>query len=193
MGQWGAEAVLGTGGTPATSTPVNVYETGTTTPVSLYTDITGATGASNPVSTTSLGDLTFFCQAQVVDLNFTVGGIPTTLTVVVYPSADSGWVAFSGYVNSWASNGGPASGAAGYRIVGNRVELGGSISGGVTGTDAFTLPAAAFPPYALNLPGQTIATAPYLCNFTVSTGGVVQPKFAGGTIPCLDGLHFLTS
>jgi hypothetical protein len=82
---YGPEAVLGQTGTPATSTSVNVYLKGTTTPASLFTDQTGTVSASNPVATDSYGNLAFFATPGAYDLAFTIGGVATTLTVRVDP------------------------------------------------------------------------------------------------------------
>jgi hypothetical protein len=48
--------------------PVNVYQTGTTTKVTIYQSATSSTTTDNPPWTDSEGRLTFFCTPQVVDL-----------------------------------------------------------------------------------------------------------------------------
>ena len=85
MGLYGPEAVLGQTGTPAVSTPVTVFLHGTTTDASLFTDNTGTASASNPVTTDTFGNLAFYATPGLYDLSFTVGGVATTLTVLVEP------------------------------------------------------------------------------------------------------------
>jgi len=84
-GLYGPNAILGSNGVPAPSTPVTVYLHGTTTAASLYTDQTGGTAATNPVNTDTLGNLSFYAAPGLYDLSFTVGGVASTLTVEVVP------------------------------------------------------------------------------------------------------------
>jgi hypothetical protein len=108
--------------------------------------------------------------------------------------ADTGWQPIPTYTNSWASAGGPATGGtvAGYRIIGNRVFLGGKISGGSSAAPAFTLPSGARPPYAMNLPTVTSTGGESAVVCTLTTGGVFTPTWSGNTVPTLDGMSFAT-
>lgn len=101
--------------------------------------------------------------------------------------ADSGWIAISGFTNSWASLTGPASSytVAGYRLIGNMVHLGGVIGSGVAGDAAFTLPSGYRPPYGLRVVCSITSGASYL---SVSTAGVVTP--ASNASPSMDGIMF---
>lgn len=189
IGQWGAEAVFGSGGILATSTPVNVYQTGTTTPVSLFTDATGGTSASNPVNTNSLGDLTFFTAGGPVDLNFTVGGIPTTITVIVYPNpSDSGWVTPTLGNGFTAGSTAPAD-----RLAGNTMRLRGVLVAGASSANlaAWTLATGSRPstPFEQIVAVSGGFTTPVYC--TISTAGVVS--LTQNSVTCfLDGLTFTT-
>jgi len=108
-------------------------------------------------------------------------------------AGDTGWIAISGYTNSWASNSGPGTSAtvAAYRKTGNIVRLGGSIKTGSTATAAFTLPSGYRPTYlarfgTMNSGGTFSAT-----QITVDTGGVVTPTWSSGSAPVsLDGVTF---
>jgi hypothetical protein len=84
-GMYGAETILDSQGTPVPNTPVTVYNHGTTTPASLYTDQTRGTAATNPVDTDANGKLLFFANPGLYDLVVEVGGIVTPLTVQVLP------------------------------------------------------------------------------------------------------------
>lgn len=83
-GQYGPEAILGSTGLLAISTPVTVdiHGAGAAT---LYTDQTMGTTSTNPVNTDTFGNLVFFATPGLYDLSFTVGGVPSTLTVEVLP------------------------------------------------------------------------------------------------------------
>lgn len=80
-GQYGAEQVITTAGVPLASTAVSVYPHGSGTLATLYTDRTMATVASNPVSTDTSGNLTFFAEPGLYDL--TVAGMTSRETVLV--------------------------------------------------------------------------------------------------------------
>jgi hypothetical protein len=111
---------------------------------------------------------------------------------IVAGQQDSGWLPFS-YSNSYASNEGPATGytAAGYRITGNVVRLGGSVKTGTTGNAIATLPAGYRPAYAnvyLNSFASAAGADP--CTFDITSAGVITPTFPAGATPILDGLTF---
>lgn len=106
---------------------------------------------------------------------------------------DSGWLPFT-YANSWASNGGPATGgsAAGYRKIGNIVRLGGSIHNG-TNNAAFATALTAFGPMILgssSLTGIEVPTAGgTTCQVTVSNTAVPSISASSGpTTVVLDGV-----
>ena len=85
-GQYGAEQIIDTSGTPQPSTAVTVYETGTNTLATLYTDATKATAASNPVDTDADGNLTFFADPGQYDLGVAGFGTRATVAVTLDPS-----------------------------------------------------------------------------------------------------------
>lgn len=82
-GQYGAEQVITPSGVPAADTLVNVYQHGTQTPVTLWTDRTKATVAANPVSTDQYGNLLFYTDPGIYDL--VANG--ATVTIHVDPDA----------------------------------------------------------------------------------------------------------
>ena len=84
-GRFGAEAIISVLGVPVTSSPVTVYNHGTLTAATLYTDQTKGAAATNPINTDGLGNLTFYAVPGLYDLAFTVGGVPTTQVVEVEP------------------------------------------------------------------------------------------------------------
>lgn len=85
-------AILTSNGVPAVSTSVTVYESDDSTAATLYTDQTKASTTANPVSTDSLGNLLFYADPGLYDLSFSIGGVPTTLTVMVNPFyPDAAW------------------------------------------------------------------------------------------------------
>ena len=59
---------------------VNVYQPGTTTAVSIYSD-DGTSGKANPFTTNSLGAVDFYAASQKVDINFSGTGIATPYTL----------------------------------------------------------------------------------------------------------------
>lgn len=67
-GQYGGEQVINSAGEPVVSTLVTVYEHGTNTLATLYTDTSKATTTANPVSTDASGNLTFFADPGQYDL-----------------------------------------------------------------------------------------------------------------------------
>lgn len=74
------------------SLPVNVYQVGTTTAVTLYTSRTKGTTASNPVSTDAKGNLTFYADPGQYDIVFTpTGGTAQRISILVPqdPAEDS--------------------------------------------------------------------------------------------------------
>lgn len=106
---------------------------------------------------------------------------------------DSGWltIANGAMTNSWV-NAGSISGAFQYRMIGNRVFLQGSITGGTSANAAFTLPAGYRPTRTQNLTGNTQGTFSTVI-FTISTSGVCVPFFnsAGSATPItFDGTSF---
>lgn len=62
---------------------VSVYNHGTTTLATLYTDKTAAATAANPIVVASLGDLSFFAAAGDYDISVTLGEETDTFTVSV--------------------------------------------------------------------------------------------------------------
>jgi hypothetical protein len=88
-GQYGPTAILDAAGQPVANQPVTVY-VGTTTGSSgtlatLYQGYNSTTTVSNPVSTDSYGNLTFFAQPGQYTLYVNINGIVTTYTVTVHP------------------------------------------------------------------------------------------------------------
>lgn len=103
-------------------------------------------------------------------------------------SNDSGWLTPS-FINSWsdAGTGRPVA----YRLKGDRVMLRGAITGGSTGTTAFTLPTG-YRPLAGAVLIATVNNAGAYAYITVNgSGGLVQPNMpGGGTGVWLDGMTF---
>jgi hypothetical protein len=102
--------------------------------------------------------------------------------------ADSGWVALStlGYLNSWANSAGPASSGtqAGYRLIGNRVFLSGTVAGGASGTQVCgVLPVGYRPTYVSSAAGVTTSVANSACLVRVTTAGAISLFFASGGTP----------
>jgi hypothetical protein len=88
-GQYGPTAILDAAGQPVANQPVTVY-VGTTTGSSgtlatLYQSYDSTTTVSNPVSTDSYGNLTFFAEPGQYTLYININGIVTTYTVTVQP------------------------------------------------------------------------------------------------------------
>lgn len=83
-GQYGPNSMNDINDVPLPNTPVNVFQLGTTIPITLYTDPTKATQATNPVSTDTLGNLTFYADPGRYDLLCR----GTDLTVSVLPDVD---------------------------------------------------------------------------------------------------------
>jgi hypothetical protein len=112
---------------------------------------------------------------------------------IISGAQDTGWLVLTNYANSWLSSSGPATGgtAAGYRVTGNVVRLGGKITAGTTGLIAFTLPATAYPMRALTLMSADTST-PTIVSWAVSAAGVCTPTYTAGTIPTLDLLAWTT-
>lgn len=107
---------------------------------------------------------------------------------IVAGAQDSGWVAVSGFSNSW-TNAGAGTPAAAYRLVGDRVSLRGAIASGSAGK-AFTLPAGYRP----------TGTAAWLCTnaqasgtntLYIDTTGAVTTS--GTTTASLEPISFTTS
>lgn len=67
-------------GRPAAGVAVTVYQHGTTTPATLYTDRTKTVQASNPVTTDASGNLVFYAAPGLYDVTAASGG---TVTVAV--------------------------------------------------------------------------------------------------------------
>ena len=87
-GQYGPQLMTALGLAAATKTlisqSVHVYQVGTTTAVTLYTDRTKGTTDTNPVSADANGNLTFFADPGQYDIVFTpTGGTQQRLTVSV--------------------------------------------------------------------------------------------------------------
>ncbi len=115
---------------------------------------------------------------------------------IVAGQQDSGWVPLT-YSNSWVSSGGPASGAtaAGYRLIGNEVRLGGAIKSGTNAATAFTLPAGARPPTNVNVLVMSLSTgglADYLGSISITAAGAAEAQFtAAGFLQLnIDGVDF---
>lgn len=99
LGRYGTEALL-TNATPpllVRSTAVTVWVTGTMTAPTLYTDLTGAVVAANPVTSGADGSFSFHALAGVYDL--AIGGV--VVATVPVPISTSG-ATFTGpvYVKS---------------------------------------------------------------------------------------------
>ena len=108
-------------------------------------------------------------------------------------AGDTGWIAISGYTNSWVSNGGPGTGGtvAAYRRIGNVVRLAGTVKSGTTGNAVFTLPSGYRPPATVYGTGVLTVTALGVVQWLISTAGVVTPSYGGGgSVPSLDGVIF---
>lgn len=75
-------------GRPAAGATVTVYQHGTTTPATLYTDRTKATTATNPVTTDASGNLVFWADPGLYDVTAASGG--TVVVAVVPDPADLG-------------------------------------------------------------------------------------------------------
>jgi hypothetical protein len=70
---------------------VSVFDTGTTTLASLYTDKITGTLASNPVTTDEFGTLQFFAVPGDYDLVFPAGDLSRTITITVQPDPTNAW------------------------------------------------------------------------------------------------------
>lgn len=85
-GQYGPEVQLAADGTILASRQIQVDVVGTSTPVTLYTDASRTTTATNPVTTDVNGNLSFFAEPGRVDIKLVTAGVPgDALTVVVAP------------------------------------------------------------------------------------------------------------
>lgn len=83
-GRYGPENVVSfTTGIPISGASATVYDVGTTTKATLYTDRTKATTAANPVLADSYGNLTFFADPGQYDL--LINGRTLQITVPVDP------------------------------------------------------------------------------------------------------------
>lgn len=72
--------VINTATGVGTAATIVVYETGTSTPITLYTDVDGTAG-SNPMSTDSVGRFSFFADPGIYDIQVSGAGITSyTLT-----------------------------------------------------------------------------------------------------------------
>ena len=89
---------------------------------------------------------------------------------------DTGWLAASGFTNSWAA----ASPIPQYRLVDNEVELTGGIYGGTTGDPAFTLPAGYRPPAICRFGVTDTSGLNVLSSVKIDTNGNVTP-YSGTT------------
>ena len=105
-GLYGPEAILSVLGVPVTSSPVTVYQNGTTTVAAIYTDSNKGTPAFNPVTTDGYGNLAFYAEPGLYDLAFSVGGVATTKTVLVSPFTGDAGVP-SGVIMAYSANTAP--------------------------------------------------------------------------------------
>ena len=91
-GQFGPDAILGQNGAPFASGSVSVFLSDGVSIATLYTSSTKGASLSNPITTDSYGNATFWADPGVYVLSFTVGGINTTKTVEVHPwYTDAAW------------------------------------------------------------------------------------------------------
>lgn len=94
LGKYGPEAVAKLAGLAWQSlvaAPVDVYKPGTTTRLTLYTDMTGGTTASNPTTVDADGDLTVITRAGFADIRVKVSSSPDvykTRTVAITPDPE---------------------------------------------------------------------------------------------------------
>jgi hypothetical protein len=85
-GYFAAQLLFGTvPETPVADQEVSVYETGTTTLATLYTDATSGTTAANPVLTDALGNVEFFSAPGLTDIAYAYGDVTVKQTVNVSP------------------------------------------------------------------------------------------------------------
>ncbi len=73
------------------SSSVLVCSPGTKTPAALYADKISGTTISNPVTTDTLGNLSFFAVAGDYDLVFAYGDVTRVVTVTVPPDPTQAW------------------------------------------------------------------------------------------------------
>jgi hypothetical protein len=142
------------------------------------------TGPGIPASTTSI-----LLGANNANVVFVSDGTNWYLSA---GAQDSGWIVPS-LGNSWTTGAGGSGHQAQYRLTGNVVRLAGYLTGGSSGTTAWTLPSGYHPvsPFLLALSGAGNGSS--LVNFYVSVSytGVVQPVFSGTLSNLyLDGLSF---
>lgn len=109
-------------GAAASPPQVSVFNHGTSTLATLYTDKTAGTTAANPITVGSLGDLSFFAAAGDYDVEVTLGEETDVFTVTVNDAPGA-------VIQSLT----PAAGALAVNaLLGNVVEV--APSGNVTGT-----------------------------------------------------------
>lgn len=101
---------------------------------------------------------------------------------IIGGAQDSGWQLPS-YVNSWVSNGGPATGGtlAAFRLQGNVVRMAGTIKGGASLSSTFTLPTGYRPLYVVELTCVAAGATNNLGLMQVSAGGIVSLTYSGST------------
>jgi hypothetical protein len=135
-GQYGPETIDNLAGTPLRNFAVIIYDTGTVTPITLYTDRTKATVLSSTgnTQTDTAGNLVFFAAPGRYD----IVGNGTKLTVTVYPDVTelggtSGITQLTGDITA-----GPGSGsvAANLASVGSAGTYGGASAVPIITTDA---------------------------------------------------------
>lgn len=79
-GQWGPQPITNAAGVPLKNLSVTIFEHGTDTMATLYTDRTKDSTTANPFETDSIGNLTFFVDPGQYD----IVGNEATITVPVY-------------------------------------------------------------------------------------------------------------
>jgi hypothetical protein len=122
------------------------------------------------------------------------GEILTAANMVTYVEAnlaflygDAGWTA-PAYTNSWVDFGAPNLTVA-FRLVGNWVELRGTMKSGTINAAAFTLPAG----YRPTATAQFAVPSNSLFGMvSITSAGVVTPVVGSNVSVSLDGIHFCT-
>lgn len=190
----GDHTIVSSGNTPITLPPptsqtkIKVTNCGTGTPVVSHNAsevIYGLGCTTSGVSSISLG-------APGATVTLDADGTSWYITAGMQ---DSGWLALSGlFVNSWTTN----QGTPGYRLQGNRVCLRGMVSGGATGSTAFTLPSgyrpgsADAPFFGAGVSGVSAYPGSGGLFMEITSAGLASITFGAGTLNFfgLDGLSF---
>ena len=100
---------------------------------------------------------------------------------------DTAWTAVT-YTNSWVDFGAGQT-AVGFRLIGTRVVLRGTMKSGTINTAAFTLPVGYRPPAGLNFPAVSNAL---FGSIVIASTGVVTPATGSNVWFSLDNISFDT-